>query len=86
MFANPDFITPGRYICMILLKGAAKFSLEHGRRPCSSQCSRKTTRGLGVLLGVIREPRPKPTRGWVASLFCGKTRGGVGRGYFVTLI
>ena len=31
------------------------------------------------------EPRPRPIRGWVASLFCVKTRG-VGRGDFVTLI
>ena len=29
-----------------MLKGAAKFSLEHGHRSCSSQCSRKTIRGL----------------------------------------
>ena len=42
---------------------------------CSSQCSRKKNRGLGVLLGVGREPRPRPIRGWVASLFCVKTRG-----------
>ena len=42
-------------------------------------------RGLGVLLGVGREPRPRPIRGWVASLFCVKTRG-VGRGDFVTLV
>ena len=42
-------------------------------------------RGLAVLLGVSREPRPRPIRGWVVPLFCVKTRG-VGRGDFVTLI
>ena len=41
--------------------------------------------GLAVLLGVSREPRPRPIREWVADLFCMKTRG-VGRGDFVTLI
>ena len=45
----------------------------------------KKTRGLAVLLGVSREPIPRPVRGWVADLFCVETRG-VGRGDFVTLI
>ena len=45
----------------------------------------KITRGLAVLLGVSREPRPRPIHEWVAELFCVKTRG-VGRGDFVTLI
>ena len=53
----------------------AKFSLKHEHRPCSSRCSRKKTRGLAFLLGVAREPRPAPIRGWVADLFCVKTRG-----------
>ena len=70
---------------MILLKGAAKFSLEPGNRPCSSRCSRKKTRGLAVSLGVSREPRLRPIRGWVADLFGEKSRG-VRRGDFVTLI
>ena len=46
----------------------AKFLLEHGHRP-------EKPRRLGVLLGVSREPRPRPIRGWKASLFCLKTRG-----------
>ena len=46
---------------------------------------REKTSGLAVLLGVSREPRPRPIRGWVADLFCVKTRG-VGRGDFFTLI
>ena len=66
---------------MILLKGAAKFSLEHGR----CQCSRKKKQGLAVSLGVNREPRLRPIRGWVADLFCVKSRG-VMRGDFVILI
>ena len=44
----------------------------------TSQCSQKKTRGLAVLLGVSREPRPRPIDGWEADLFCVKTRG-VGR-------
>ena len=54
-------------------------------RPCSSQCCRKKTRRMAVLLGVSREPRPRPIGGWVAFLFCVKTRG-LGRGDFVALI
>ena len=45
----------------------------------------KKNRGLAVLLGVSWEPRPRPIRGLVASLFCVKNSG-VGRGDFVTLI
>ena len=45
----------------------------------------KKPEGLAVLLGVSREPRPTPIRGWVANLFCVKTTG-VARGDFVTLI
>ena len=45
----------------------------------------KITRGLAVLLGVSREPRPRPIRGWVADLFCVKIRG-VGRADFITLV
>ena len=60
----------------------ANVSLEHG---CPSQCRRRKPEGLAVLLGVSREPRPTPIRGWVANLFCVKTKG-VGREDFVTLI
>ena len=56
---------------MILLEGARV------------QASVAKNRGLGVWLGVGREPRPRPIRGWVADLFCVKRRG-VGRGEFVT--
>ena len=75
------------YIGVILLKVPAKFSLEHGHLRCSSRCSRKKkkNRGLAVLLGVSREPRPRPICGWVADLFGAKTSG-AGRGDFVTLI
>ena len=30
--------------------------------------------GLALLLGVSREPRPRTILGWVADLFCVKTR------------
>ena len=46
---------------------------------------KKKNRELAVLLGVSREPMPRPIRGWVVDFFCVKTRG-VGRGDFVTLI
>ena len=35
--------------------------------PCS--VARKKTRGLGILLGVSREPRPRPNCGWLLA-FC----------------
>ena len=52
---------------------------------CSSQCRGEKTTGLAVLLGVSREPRPRPIHGWVADLFSVKIRR-VGRGDFVTLV
>ena len=67
----------GVYICGILLKVFAWTR--------ASPVAGKKTKGLGVLLGVSREPRLRPIRGWVASLFYVKTRG-VRRGDFVTLI
>ena len=73
------------YLCDFAKRCPLRFLLKHGHRPCSSQCSRKKTRGLAVLLGVIWELWPRPIRGWVASLFWVKTRG-VGRGDFVTLV
>ena len=39
--------------------------------------------GLGVLLGVGREPRPRPNCGWLAVFLCVKSKG-VERGDFVT--
>ena len=66
----------------------AKFSLEHGHLPCSRRCSREKKKQAACCLatvGVSREPRHRPIRGWVADLFGAKIRG-VGRGDFVTLI
>ena len=37
------------------------------------------------MIGVSRESRPRSIRGWVADLFCVKTRG-VEKGDFVTFI
>ena len=54
-------------------------------RPCSSQYCRKKNRRLAVVLGVSRELRPRSIRGWVAFLFCVKTRR-LGRRNFVALI
>ena len=67
----------------------AKLLLEHGHRPCSSQCGwekkkKKKGRRLAVLLSVSWEPRPRPIRGWVAYLFCVKTRG-VGGGEILSV-
>ena len=47
---------------------------------------KKKTRGLDVLLGVSREPRPIPNCGWLAGFFFYVKPSGVGRGDFVTLI
>ena len=52
--------------------------------PAKYSVAGKKTRALAVLLGVSRESRPRPIRGWVADLFCAKTRG-IGREEFVTL-
>ena len=59
----------------------AKFSLEHGRRPCASQpeCSRKKARGLAVLLGVSREPGPDLSVGGWLTCFVSKPGGREGR-------
>ena len=54
----------------------AQFSFDHGLCPCSSQCSRKKTRGCAILLGVSREPRSRLIRGWVADLFFCQNQGG----------
>ena len=69
-------------LCDFAKRCSPSFRLNTG---ISSQCGRKKTRGLAVLLGVSWEFRFRPIRGWVADLFCVKTRG-VGRGDFVTLI
>ena len=73
------------YLCDFAKRCPLSFRLNTGDARVQASVVRKKTRGLGVLLGVSREPRHRPIRGWVASLFCVKTRG-VGRGDFVTLI
>ena len=45
-----------------------KFSLEHGLRLCSSQCSRKKTPGLAVLLGVSSPDPDLSMGGWLTCL------------------
>ena len=54
----------------------AKFSFEHGHLQCQASVTEKKNRGLAVLLGVSREPRPRPIRGWVADLFLCENQGG----------
>ena len=71
------------YLCDFAKR--CKFSLEHGHRPCSSQCSRKKPGGLAVLLGVSGEPGPDLTVGDWLVFFVSKNRG-VERRDFVTLI
>ena len=63
----------------------ARFSLNSSIARAQASVAGKKPGRLGVLLGVSREHGPRHIRGWVASLFCVKTRG-VGRGDFVTLI
>ena len=54
----------------------AKFRLNTGIAGVQAGVAGKKTKGLGVLVGVSREPRPRAIRGWVAHLFFVKTRGG----------
>ena len=60
------------------------FRLNTGIARVQASVAGKQNSGLAVLLGVSREPRSRPVRGWMADLFCVRTRG-VGRGDFVTL-
>ena len=71
------------YLCDFAKRCPLSFRLNTVIARVQASKGGKKTRGLGILLGVSREPRARPIRGWVASLFCVKTRG-VGRGDFVT--
>ena len=73
------------YLCDFAKRCPLSFRLNTGIARVQASVAGKKIRGLAVLLGVSREPRPRPIRGWVTDLFCVKTRG-VGRGDFVTLI
>ena len=74
------------YLCGFAKRCPLSFRLNTGiARVQASVAEKKKPRELAVLLGVSREPRPRPMRGWVADLFCVKTRG-VRRVDFVTLV
>ena len=73
------------YRCDFAKRCPVDFFLDTGiSRVQAGVAEKKKNRGLTVLLGVSREPRPRPIRGWEADLFGAKTRSG--RGDFVTLI
>ena len=64
------------YLCDFAKRCPLSFGLNTGlARVQASVAEKKKNRGLGVLLGVSREPRPRPIRGWVADLFRVRTRG-----------
>ena len=71
------------YRCDFAKRCPLSFLLNTGISRVQAGVAEKKNRGLAVLLGVSREPRPRPIRGWVADLFGVKTRG-VGKGDFVT--
>ena len=69
------------YLCDFAERCPLSFRLNTG---ISSQCSRKTNQGACSLARCQQRVQAQPIRGWVADLFCVKTRG-VRRGDFVTL-
>ena len=73
------------YLCNFAKRCPPSFRLNTGIARVQASVAGKKPRELAVLLGVSREPTLRPIRGWVAALFCVRTRG-VGRGDFVTLI
>ena len=72
------------YLCDFAKRCLLSFRLNTGIARVQASVVAKKPGGLASCC-VSREPRPRPIRGWVASLFCAKTRG-VGRGDVVTLI
>ena len=64
------------YRCDFAKRCPVDFFLDTGiSRVQAGVAEKKKNRGLTVLLGVSREPRPRPIRGWEADLFGAKTRG-----------
>ena len=62
-------------LCDFAKRCSLSFRLNTGitRVQASVAEKKKKSRGLAVLLGLSREPRPRPIPGWVADLFCVKT-------------
>ena len=63
----------------------AKFSLEHRRCPCSSQCSPEKNQGAWRLARCQQRAQAQ-TYPWVGGFLVLCENQGVGRGGFVTLI
>ena len=91
MFVNTELKDKCTCLCDFAKRCPLSFRLNtseglvHASKAGKKNKKQNKNRGLTVLLGVSREPRPRPIRGWVVPLFCVRTRG-VGRGDFVTLI
>ena len=92
MFVNTELKDKCTCLCDFAKRCPLSFRLNTSETRVHAGVAGKTknkkqnkNRGLAVLLGVSRESRLRPIRGWVVPLFCVKTRG-VGRGDFVTLI
>ena len=55
-------------LCDFAKRCPLSFRLNTGIGRVQASVAGKKNSELGVLLGVSREPRPRPIRGWVASL------------------
>jgi len=66
------------YLSEFARKWPLKFSLEHGRSPCSSHCGRSKWRGLAVKACFSKQPRDSSNSGWVTLSLCQKHRAGEG--------
>ena len=53
------------YLSEFARRWPLKFSLEHGRSPCSSHCGRSKWRGLAVKACFSKQPRDSSNSGWV---------------------
>ena len=53
------------YLSEFVRRLPLKFSLEHGRSPCSSHCGRSKWRGLAVKACFSKQPRDSSNSGWV---------------------
>ena len=79
------FVQKKKCMCDFSKRCRLSFYLNMGFAHLEASVAEKKTRGLAILLGVSREPRPRPISAWVADLFCFKIRG-AGRGDFFTLV
>ena len=54
------------YLSEFARRWPLRFWLEHGHRPCSSQCGRSKCKGLAVNALISKLPRGGSNSGWVA--------------------